>query len=587
MAHLLDLVLVRVPAPVLRTRFSETARVLMAVVEAANRNVRFFFFFFFFSYSAFFPDLPLSLSRRPSLPPIQPPALRHTATCLATLMASAATDPAAASTPAAWAPLAPPWAALLNLCLTPNPKARRAAGAGAVAALAAFRAGARASGSTALASAASDAIVRVAAGVLPGPAAAAAAAARATGAATRAAADEAVGRAAADALHALGLLRGALPLLVPAAAGVREVAVPAILPLFGLRNPLLARHAADAVRALLAAPPGEAGGGAGARVHARKAPASAAAAFDLPAADVAALISAFIATPGAWDGRDADALAAAAAALDAGLRRLAALDPPAAAAALPPAAAALAPLISSESEGVRVAAAMALRSALASAGGVTSAAATRGGGGCASAGAAAAPPPAVQLAATLVSALGPGARPGWAAALPAAADTFTAAAAAGPPSPATVAALAPLLARLGALCAGAADAAEADPGAPPPDFAGPASAALGAAIAALGPEVVLDVLPLGLGPALDGVRGAPDPRAWLLPALRAHTRGARLGFWGTSLLPLARDMGSRSATAAAVGDRVRSLQTRALEMQLWQALPAFASYAVDGGDALR
>ena len=39
MVHLLDLVLVRVPSPVLRTRFAETARVLMAVLEAAAENV--------------------------------------------------------------------------------------------------------------------------------------------------------------------------------------------------------------------------------------------------------------------------------------------------------------------------------------------------------------------------------------------------------------------------------------------------------------------------------------------------------------------------------------------------------------------
>jgi ribosomal RNA-processing protein 12 len=98
---------------------------------------------------------------------------------------------------------------------------------------------------------------------------------------------------------------------------------------------------------------------------------------------------------------------------------------------------------------------------------------------------------------------------------------------------------------------------------------------------------VLDVLPLGLGPALDGVRGAPDPRTWVLPALRVGVRGARLSHWCTHLMPLARDMGGRSGAAAAAGDRVRALQTRALELQVWQALPAFANWAVDGGDALR
>lgn len=461
-----------------------------------------------------------------------------------------------------------------------------------VAALAAFRSGARAApgGDTSLAAAASGAVIRASAGILPGPAAAAAAAARATGAAARAAADAAVGRAAADALHALGLLRGALPLLVPASSAVREVALPAILPLFGLRNPLLARHAADAVRALLLTGEGTGAGGRGGGVLAARPPkasTAASAALDLAPGDIAALVSGLIAAPGAWDGRDADALAAAAAALEAGLARLAAADPQSAAAALPAAAAALAPLLSSDSDGVRAAAAGALRSALATAGGVTAAAADKGRGGSGGRAAATALPPAAQLAATLVSSLGPGARPGWAAALPAVGDLFAAAGVDGPPSPATLAALRPLLARVGVLCAGAADAAEANPGAPPPDFASPAAATLGSAITALGPEFVLDTLPLGLGPALDGLTGAPEPRAWLLPALRAHTRGARLGFWGAALLPLAREIGSRSAAAVAAGDRVRALQTRALEAQLWQALPSFACWAVDGGEALR
>ena len=106
MAHLLDLVLVRVPAPVLRTRFSETARVLMAVVEAADGNVRFFFLSFSPDRrSSFFRPLALTSPAPPS-PPQQPPALRHAATCLATLMAAAATDPAAATTPAASCPSA-------------------------------------------------------------------------------------------------------------------------------------------------------------------------------------------------------------------------------------------------------------------------------------------------------------------------------------------------------------------------------------------------------------------------------------------------------------------------------------------------
>ena len=89
-----------------------------------------------------------------------------------------------------------------------------------------------------------------------------------------------------------------------------------------------------------------------------------------------------------------------------------------------------------------------------------------------------------------------------------------------------------------------------------------------------------------MNPSFD-LDGGAEARTWMLPLLRSHVYGARLGYWGTALLPLARDMGNRAAAARAAGSRVRALQCAALEAQLWQALPAFASYALDGGEALR
>lgn len=67
------------------------------------------------------------------------------------------------------------------------------------------------------------------------------------------------------------------------------------------------------------------------------------------------------------------------------------------------------------------------------------------------------------------------------------------------------------------------------------------------ALQALGPEAVLAALPLNLA---EGLAGTGEARTWLLLLLRMHVRGARLGYWGKVLLPLARELGARAAAAA-------------------------------------
>lgn len=103
-----------------------------------------------------------------------------------------------------------------------------------------------------------------------------------------------------------------------------------------------------------------------------------------------------------------------------------------------------------------------------------------------------------------------------------------------------------LLERLGELCAGGDEAAEQDRVVDDAVVLA-AQDALGAAMRSLGPETVLAALPLNLA---EGLAGSGEARTWLLPLLRMHVRGARLGYWGKVLLPLAREMGSRAAAAA-------------------------------------
>lgn len=103
-----------------------------------------------------------------------------------------------------------------------------------------------------------------------------------------------------------------------------------------------------------------------------------------------------------------------------------------------------------------------------------------------------------------------------------------------------------LLERIGDLCAGGDDADAEGGGGTSDALLLAAQTALGTALHALGPEAVLAALPLNLA---EGLAGTGEARTWLLPLLRIHVRGARLGYWGRVLLPMARELGSRALAA--------------------------------------
>ena len=116
------------------------------------------------------------------------------------------------------------------------------------------------------------------------------------------------------------------------------------------------------------------------------------------------------------------------------------------------------------------------------------------------------------------------------------------------------------------------------------------------ALRSLGPEAVLAVLPLNIREGLmqqqqqagaGGASPAPavEARTWMLPLLRRHVRGARLSFWASDLLPLARFLGGRAAAASAAGQRLHALNCHTLERQAWAALPAFCSWPRDAAQA--
>ncbi|NXN23854.1 RRP12 protein, partial [Nycticryphes semicollaris] len=102
--------------------------------------------------------------------------------------------------------------------------------------------------------------------------------------------------------------------------------------------------------------------------------------------------------------------------------------------------------------------------------------------------------------------------------------------------------------------------------------------AVGAAVSAMGPEVVLEAVPL----EIDGKEETLDfPRSWLLPVLRDYVQGARLGFFTSYFLPLAATLKSRAAEFTQAGKSVEAKIYDTLQWQVWTLLPGFCTHPTD------
>jgi ribosomal RNA-processing protein 12 len=75
-------------------------------------------------------------------------------------------------------------------------------------------------------------------------------------------------------------------------------------------------------------------------------------------------------------------------------------------------------------------------------------------------------------------------------------------------------------------------------------------------------------------------------RTWLLPLIRRHVRGSKLAYWGKALMPTARDLFNLAKQMAMKQQskvaQAEALKLQALELQIWQTLPAFACWPRDG-----
>ncbi|NWR64489.1 RRP12 protein, partial [Bucorvus abyssinicus] len=102
--------------------------------------------------------------------------------------------------------------------------------------------------------------------------------------------------------------------------------------------------------------------------------------------------------------------------------------------------------------------------------------------------------------------------------------------------------------------------------------------AVGAAVSTMGPEVLLEAVPL----QIDGKEESLDfPRSWLLPVLRDYVQGARLGFFTSYFLPLAAALKSRALEFTQAGKSVEAKIYDTLQWQVWTLLTGFCTHPTD------
>ncbi|NXP25115.1 RRP12 protein, partial [Scytalopus superciliaris] len=102
--------------------------------------------------------------------------------------------------------------------------------------------------------------------------------------------------------------------------------------------------------------------------------------------------------------------------------------------------------------------------------------------------------------------------------------------------------------------------------------------AVGAAVSTMGPEVLLEVVPL----EIDGKEETLDfPRSWLLPVLRDYVEGTRLGFFTSYFLPLAATLKNRAQEFTQAGKSVEAKLYDTLQWQVWTLLPGFCTHPTD------
>eukprot|EP00057_Strongylocentrotus_purpuratus_P028949 XP_011683423.1 PREDICTED: RRP12-like protein isoform X1 [Strongylocentrotus purpuratus] len=104
--------------------------------------------------------------------------------------------------------------------------------------------------------------------------------------------------------------------------------------------------------------------------------------------------------------------------------------------------------------------------------------------------------------------------------------------------------------------------------------------AIGAAILAMGPRLVLQAVPLHITGDEDNY---DFPRSWLIPVIRDNVANTQLSFFTKYFLPLAAKLRTRSLELTEQGKKVEGKTYDVLQSQIWSLLPGFCKNPTDLG----
>ncbi|KAK6147593.1 hypothetical protein DH2020_018505 [Rehmannia glutinosa] len=105
---------------------------------------------------------------------------------------------------------------------------------------------------------------------------------------------------------------------------------------------------------------------------------------------------------------------------------------------------------------------------------------------------------------------------------------------------------------------------------------------IGSALAAMGPEIFLSLLPLNLE-----VQDLSESNLWLFPILKQYTVCAHLSFFTKSILPTVAEMKRKSAVLEQEGKMYSARSVDGIVYSLWSLLPSFCNYPVDTAESFK
>ncbi|XP_051504404.1 RRP12-like protein [Myxocyprinus asiaticus] len=109
-------------------------------------------------------------------------------------------------------------------------------------------------------------------------------------------------------------------------------------------------------------------------------------------------------------------------------------------------------------------------------------------------------------------------------------------------------------------------------------FSGELDLAVGGAVESMGPEVVLNAVPLLITGTDDDLE---FPRSWLIPVIRDHVKNTQLAYFTSYFFPLATKLKQTAEELEQSGQKLMAKVYQTLQLQIWTMLPGFCTKPTD------